>query len=325
MNNETRMPTIGWSKFARERHRPGSGNTYTTLEEQYVVQMAELFWDGRQPGHGETGLDRKVVIPVKDAVGFFLPTAKLEEDLPLRAHATRRQAGEDLHVEVFLDSEDAKRFKIEPEIAKFVKIVCYSADALLENNGERSTDCDWEIVAILGSKAEQEPMTPLTMARNFLEKPGGTKSEYTAKEFAEAIYYHSQRGIKIKSPPMPETGAALAQAIQHAKAECDAANQRLYRLKKGCPHKLRSLTEEELADQWMSVGARCMICSEHFGWRCKISPDGVCHYCLEPKNDVLGIYLVDGSFRPVAELPPHRESSGMCIFCIFCSMPDERK
>ena len=103
-------------------------------------------------GTGETGLDRKVVIPVKDAVGFFLPTAKLEEDLPLRAHATRRQAGEDLHVEVFLDSEDAKRFKIEPEIAKFVKIVCYSADALLENNGERSTDCDWEIVAILGSK-----------------------------------------------------------------------------------------------------------------------------------------------------------------------------
>jgi hypothetical protein len=36
-------------------------------------------------------------------------------------------------------------------------------------------------------------MNPLTMARNFLEKPGGTFCEYTAREFAEAVYYWSRR------------------------------------------------------------------------------------------------------------------------------------
>ena len=40
-------------------------------------------------------------------------------------------------------------------------------------------------------------MPPVTMARNMLEKEGGTKSVYTAEEFAEAIYYWSQR-IRIK-------------------------------------------------------------------------------------------------------------------------------
>ena len=69
----------------------------------------------------------------------------------------------------------------------------YSAAALTENEGKRSGDFDWEIVAIIASPVETEPMNPLTMARNFLEKPGGTFCEYTAREFAEAVYYWSCR------------------------------------------------------------------------------------------------------------------------------------
>ncbi len=36
------------------------------------------------------------------------------------------------------------------------------------------------------------PMHPLTMARNYLVKKGGTKGRYTAAQFAEAIWYWSQ-------------------------------------------------------------------------------------------------------------------------------------
>jgi hypothetical protein len=56
----------------------------------------------------------------------------------------------------------------------------------------------------------------------------------------------------------------------------------LNRLNRNCPHEFEPLTTEELADQWMSVGAYCLICDKSFGWRCKESPDGVCHY----KNEV---------------------------------------
>ena len=38
-------------------------------------------------------------------------------------------------------------------------------------------------------------MTPMAMARNFLALPGGTKAEYTAAQFAEAIIYWSTRAM----------------------------------------------------------------------------------------------------------------------------------
>ena len=79
------------------------------------------------------------------------------------------------------------------EKANFAGAVLYSAETLLENNGQRSGDYDWEVVCILASTVESEPMDPLTMARNMLEKPGGTFADYSALDFAEAIWYWRQR------------------------------------------------------------------------------------------------------------------------------------
>jgi len=188
---------IGWSEFAVERHKPGTGLSFFTISHDDVVTRVVSNWEKRQPGQGETGIDRKVVVPI-DANGFFTNTVALRDDLPLRAQVVRRQPGEDPYVEVYLDSNDALELGISPTPAKFCSIVCYSADALQENGG-RITDHDWEIVAVLASDVEKESMEPLTMARNFLEMVGGTKSVYSAEEFAVAIYEHSKRGIKIKS------------------------------------------------------------------------------------------------------------------------------
>ena len=192
------IPTIGWSSFAANRHKKGAGFSYFTISPQAVLERIKSNWDKRQPGTGETGIDRKVLVPV-EATGFFTSNVALRDGLPLKADVVRRQPGEDPYVEVYISGEDAIRLGIEPEPAKFCKIVCYSAEALLENNGERTTADDWEIVAVLASNNEQDHMEPLTMARNFLEKAGGTKTAYTAQEFAEAIYAHAtNRGVKIK-------------------------------------------------------------------------------------------------------------------------------
>ncbi len=194
---------LGWSKFALDRHKEGTGHSFFRIPRNAVVERVKEAWDKRQPGQGETTVDRKVVVPVNPD-GFFLSTTALQDDLPLKAEVVRRQPGEDPFVEVYVDFNDPRwqflgglgvRGGFEP--AKYCSIVCYSGEALLENDGKRSTDCDWEIVCVIASNMEKEAMDTLTMARNFLGKAGGTKSIYTAEEFAEAIYYHSQR-VKIK-------------------------------------------------------------------------------------------------------------------------------
>jgi hypothetical protein len=125
------------------------------------------------------------------------------------------------------------------------------------------------------------------------------------------------------------------------------------RLKKTCTHVLRPLTEAELADKWMSVGAHCEICGEGFDWRCKRSPDGVCHYYTDSDgdDDKRTVRLIDKTVVPYGEdevrayykdgwapeeikeleaeqgpslyeHDPHNETDDCCL---FCGHPDERK
>lgn len=192
--------TIGWSDFARKQHHISTGNTYTTLEESEVIARVLHNWGRAVPGNGETTLERKILVPVQPDGFFCPPRAKLVKDLPVQAVVKFRQEGEDPYIETFVEESDARYYNalvITP--ASKVEVVCYSAEALAENNGTRSTTADWEIVCLLATDGEREPMQPLVMARNFLEKPGGTKSVYSAQEFAEAIYHHgSQRGIRVR-------------------------------------------------------------------------------------------------------------------------------
>lgn len=193
---------IGWSQFARDQHQPFSGNSFTlTLSEQDIVRLVDNGWMDRKPGQGEIGLNRKVVVPISStqAGNFYVPFTELRPDLPVKARVAQRQSGEDYYIETYVDFDDAERLGIKLKVAKSVNVVCYSADALLENGGTRSTQCEWEIVAVLASESEDnEPMAPLTMSRNYLVKPGGTFTDYSTREFAEAIYHQStHRGVKI--------------------------------------------------------------------------------------------------------------------------------
>lgn len=197
-----RYITLGWSNFGLKNNARNSGNSYSNLSPEKIIERVLDNWNKATPGQGETTLERKILVPV-EAEGFFCPPrALLVPGMDVKAEVKLRQQGEDPTIETYVTEEEARRHNALVEIpAKRVDVVCYSAEALLENNGERSTDCDWEIVCLLASQ-EKEPMLPVAMARNYLEKPGGTKGEYSAKEFAEAIYYwSSQRGIKVRLNP----------------------------------------------------------------------------------------------------------------------------
>lgn len=193
-------PNIGWSEFAAGRHKKGTGFSYSTLTNEQVVQLVREAWDKRQPGMGEATLDRKIVVPVQMPEGtYFNPVVALREDLPVYAKVTRRQDGEDLFIETFTLQADVDRLGLEylPDDGKNVGVVVYSAAALEENGGKRTTEDPWEIVTYI---TLGEKMTPLTMARNFLGKAGGTVSAYTSQEFAEAIYEQSTKGgVRVKA------------------------------------------------------------------------------------------------------------------------------
>lgn len=193
------MLSIGWSDFALGRHVPGTGFSYCRDNAQVLTLLGQA-WEHRKPGHGETGLDRKVVVPVPPAGFYCPPRVPLQPNMPLYAKATQRQPGEDPYVEVYtlIDMLLTTGFEFKPERAKSVEVVCYSKESLLENNGTRSTDAEWEIVAVLCHGEEEETMEPLTMARNYLQKVGGTFTDYSAKQFAEAIYQHACTSRKIK-------------------------------------------------------------------------------------------------------------------------------
>jgi len=175
-------PTLGWSKFALSRHKPGTGYAFFTgYTDADVVDLVRRNWHAATPGGGEKDLKRKVVVPIP-AENFYCTSVPLQKDMALHSEIYQHNQ----HFAI----KNIARAKAVP--AKFVNVVCFSADAVAKEMGQRSCDLEWEIIVVLSALAQHEPMHFLSMARNVLETPGG-ESKYSAKEFAESIHYWSQR------------------------------------------------------------------------------------------------------------------------------------
>jgi hypothetical protein len=175
--------SIGWSDFARGRHGKDGGFSWFDGTDAELEALIEENWDSREPGAGAEGLDDVVVVPVP-ADKFRCAFVRVDGANHLQSEVYRRQE----HEEPFIRTT-AEGLR---ERAMFAKVVLYAAHELEKNDGKRSTDCDWEVVCIIASPVEDEPMHPLAMARNQLEKPGGTPRIYTSEEWAESVWYWSQ-------------------------------------------------------------------------------------------------------------------------------------
>lgn len=185
MENDTNaVPSLAWSDFARDRYVPGGAHTWFEGTREELLDRVRAGWDRRRPGQGRADLDAVVVVPV-DPGGFVGSTVLVEEDTPLRAELVRRRPGEEPYVRVLAAGPR--------EPVRHAAVVLYSAATLEEDGGRRSSDAAWEVVALLAGPVEEEPMDPLTMARNLLRKPGGTFCAYSAGQFAEAVWYWARR------------------------------------------------------------------------------------------------------------------------------------
>ena len=183
-NDDSVVPALGWSDFARRRHVPGGRHTWFTGSEDDLLDRVRAGWDRRRPGAGRSDRSQVVLVPVTPD-GFVSSTVLADETTPLTAVFDRRQEHEEGFIRVLADGPR--------EEVRHASVVLYSADTLLENDGTRSGDYDWEVVCLIAGPVADEPMDPLTMARNMLEKPGGTSCAYTAEQFAESVWYWSRR------------------------------------------------------------------------------------------------------------------------------------
>jgi hypothetical protein len=179
--------SFAWSNFARERYLESCGHCWFSGSEKELLELVEKNWESRKPGFGRTDLEAVVVVAVNPAQ-FHSSTVLVDSTTDLHAEVVRRQENESEYISVTANSET--------EAVKYASVVLYSAETLLENGGQRSSNADWEIVCVIASSVEDEPMDPITMARNFLEKTGGTFCEYTAQQFAESIWFWSNRADK---------------------------------------------------------------------------------------------------------------------------------
>jgi len=185
LKNDAKGPIrLGWSDFAAGRHVPGGKHTWFDGTHAELLDRVRAGWAKRKPGAGRSDLTQVVIVPV-DPAGFVSSTVQVDETTTLHAVFDRRQSHEDGFVRVTAAGPR--------EEVTFASVVLYSAATLEENDGTRSGDFDWEVVCLIAGPEETEPMDPLAMARNMLEKPGGTYAEYTAREFAESIWYWAAR------------------------------------------------------------------------------------------------------------------------------------
>ena len=162
----------------------GSGKTYAkdlTFEE--ILNHAS---DRFASGYFREGYrDGVVIVEAEDDITshFVCPYVKIDQTTELKAESFRRQEGEEPYIQI--------RAAIgSPLPVGKVEFILYSHDVLAENN-ENTTDAEWELISILAvpEGLDQLPMGPVTMMRNQLELPGGTKANYSSKQWAEAVRF----------------------------------------------------------------------------------------------------------------------------------------
>ena len=194
---------IGVSRFAYDRYfTKYSGKTqYNNSVENLIGEICNG-WSSRKPGFGRTNLEEVVLVPInpESCTGT---TITVNSRHILKAKIDQRQVGEDEFISVeavgekfadqFGDDFTPNIFLNNTDKCNFANVVLYNKSILTADELSGCEDKEWVVVAIVASPIENEPPPPLTMARNFLNKPGGTFAPYTAEQFAESIYYWSKR------------------------------------------------------------------------------------------------------------------------------------
>lgn len=177
---------VAASGFLLEAIEKTGGNRKFSGTIAELEQIAEANLDSWEPGTGAVDGDvRLLQVPTE---GFFTDIVEITEANRDRLEVSfnARRDGEAPVPTIFIRGG-------EPSVAARVQLVVYRADVLARDE-DRSSEAEWEIVAILADPELPEgltmvPMNPHTMARNAAHAKGGTLRSYTNEEWFQAVNF----------------------------------------------------------------------------------------------------------------------------------------
>jgi len=175
---------VGTSSFAKKRHIPNSEFTHFdgTWEELECKVAHQIRIENFKQGYR----DGVIIVSFNDftSTGRF----KTYTDFPM-FEGMKLEA--DYRKVVGREYEPPKlciRILEPKKVCNYVDVILYRKD-VLEEDGDRSTNAEWEIVSINGRlKEEEPPMDAMTIVRNWKHLPGGTEMKgRTAEEVLEML------------------------------------------------------------------------------------------------------------------------------------------
>ena len=180
--NKINNYTVGINNFVKRQIKE-SGKTYSTLSFKFICSHAQ---EQLRKGKFKEGYrDGVKLIPVSTTLleHFICPIVRIDMNTRFESIPKKRRKDEKLYI-------STKALNGTPLEIGGVDLILYRHDVLKETN-EENTSKDWELIAFqaIPKEIDSLPMGPITMMRNQLCLPGGTKGEYTSKEWAESMKF----------------------------------------------------------------------------------------------------------------------------------------
>ena len=180
---------VNVNEFVR-RQIKGSGKTYADgISFEQIAQNAQkqLANGNYKPGYRDG-----VVLVQEDSNlihQYICPFVKINEGTELIAQIIRRRPEENPYIQI-------RALNGIPLKTGSVDLILYHHDVLAETN-EQSTDSDWELISFhaVPDGITDLPMGPITMMRNQLQLPGGTKGNYDSKQWAYSVKFWQEYAI----------------------------------------------------------------------------------------------------------------------------------
>ena len=166
------------------RQTKDSGKTYAanlTLDE-ITSHAQEQLANGYYTGGYRDGV---ILVQVsKELIHHFIcPFVRITENTKMKATVVRRRSEESPYIQI-------RALNGTPLKIGSVDLILYRHD-VLEKTNEHTSDADWELISFhaIPEEIDNMPMGPVTMMRNQLQLPGGTKAIYESEKWAQSVKF----------------------------------------------------------------------------------------------------------------------------------------
>jgi len=178
------MDRVGVSSFIKNQIKRGGKTEIVNISLDEVAKNAEKKLNEKKFKAGYR--EGVIIIEMTEldfCKNFICPIVKINKKTKFQTKLTRRRSDEQDYIQIKALNGDRLKTAV-------VELILYRRDVLEESN-EISTSSDWELIAFhaIPDGIEKLPMKPVTMMRNQLQLPGGTKAHYSSEEWSDSIHF----------------------------------------------------------------------------------------------------------------------------------------